>query len=54
MADETNSSGLVAPPIMPTLPEVQASSDAMALLNTPPPIITPVIPSGTPVNIGIN
>ena len=54
MDDETNSSGLVAPPIMPSLPEVQASSDAMALLNTPPPFITPVVPSGTPINIGIN
>ena len=56
MAEETtpNSSGLISAPILPTLPEIQASGDATALLKTPPPVITPVIPSGFPENININ
>jgi len=56
MADETNpnSSGLVSAPIIPALPEIQAAGDATALLKTPPPVITPVIPSGFPQAVEVN
>lgn len=56
MAEEliSNPSPLVSAPITPSLPEVEASVDPMQALNTPPPIIMPVLPSGTPDSSIIN
>ena len=50
----SNDNGLTSNQILPTLPEIQSSIDPTALLKTPPPVITPVIPSGLPQNININ
>lgn len=49
-----SNNSLVSAPILPSLPELQSANDATALLKTPPPVITPVIPNGIPENIEIN
>lgn len=56
MADsiDPSNNGLTSNQILPTLPEIQSASDPTALLKTPTPIITPVIPNGLPQNLNIN
>ena len=56
MAEELtpNPNPLVSAPITPSLPEFESSSNPMAALETPPPIISPVLPSGTPDSALIN
>jgi hypothetical protein len=56
MAEEltSNPSPLVSAPITPSLPELDSAVDPMQALNTPPPIIMPVLPSGTPDSSLIN
>lgn len=49
-----NTGAFTSEPIVPSLPEFEASTDATALLTTPPPIISPVLPSGTPDSALIN
>lgn len=63
MAEETGApqTNLVSAPIIPSLPEIEASKDPFGSLHTPSPVIMPfnttigpVIPNGVPKNIDIN
>ena len=56
MAEEltSNPSPLISAPITPSLPELDSAVDPMQALNTPPPVIMPVLPSGTPDSSLIN
>ena len=56
MAEELNSNPgqLVSAPIVPSLPELESGIDPTQALHTPPPVITPLLPTGTPESARIN
>ena len=56
MAEEltSNPSPLTSAPIVPSLPELESAVDPMQALNTPAPVIMPVLPSGTPDSALVN